>query len=329
MDKTTLALPESPELAKEYGWHKANKALGTVGAELACLFCAVARAPIAFAHAKANTSEDKLFQKLLGQLPPLSVLLVDAGYYSFALFQKIRLDPTRHFVVPASLATRPRMVKKLGPHEYLAEIADSKSKGVTMLVRVIFVYRDGFRRRRLVTSLLDPDEFPAAEVATLYRQRWAIETFYREFKVSMQANQWHCESAENFKKELACQMIVACMAKLAMGEAAAAAGLTPGSLSFAHAYVGLKRLFLRALRSAGSGEGSWEDDRRDYIGQCAKHKARGKPGRSYPRDKQQYRRKSRGLLKKRRGRPHIKVERQKRPEPETLTNLKGMTVLLG
>ena len=329
MDKTTLALPESPELAKAYGWHKANKALGTVGAELACLFCAVARAPIAFAHAKANTSEDKLFHQLLGQLPPLSVLLVDAGYYSFALFQKIRLDPTRHFVVPASLTTRPRMVKKLGPHGFLAEIADSKDKSATMLVRVFYVYRDGFRRRRLVTSLLDPDEFPAVEVAALYRRRWSIETFYKEFKVEMQANKWHCATPECFQKELACQMIVACMAKLAMGEAAAEAGLTPCDLSFAHAYAGLKCLFARALMRAGSGPGSWEDDRRSYLGQCAKREAGGKPGRSFPRDKQQYRKKGRGLLKKRRGRPRKKVERPKRPAPETLTNLKGVTVLLG
>ena len=43
--------------------------------------------------------------------------------------------------------------------------------------------RDGFRRRRLVTSLLDPDRFPASELARLYHLRWDIETFYTEEKV--------------------------------------------------------------------------------------------------------------------------------------------------
>lgn len=328
MDKTTLALPESPELAKKLGWHKANGALGTVGAELACLFCVVARAPVAYAYAKANSSENKLFDKLFKSMPPRSVLLVDSGYYAFSLFEKILTVPGCHFVIPMAVSGRPKLVRKLGPHDYLAEIADSRRKGKTMLVRIVYAYHKGFRRRRLVTSLLDPELYPAAEIAALYHLRWTIETFYREFKVTMRANHWHCATVENFEKELACQMIVACLAKLALGDAAAASGRLPGQMSFAGSYAELKTLFTRLLRHGGRGDAGLDDCYQTLVRRCAKHKTRGRPGRSYPRDKQLYRKKARGLLKRRPGRPKRKVERPKRPEPETFTNAKGVTVLM-
>jgi hypothetical protein len=37
-------------------------------------------------------------------------------------------------------------------------------------------------RTRLVTTLLDPAAYPAAELVTLYRQRWEAETAYLELK---------------------------------------------------------------------------------------------------------------------------------------------------
>jgi hypothetical protein len=37
-------------------------------------------------------------------------------------------------------------------------------------------------RTRLVTTLLDPAAYPAAELVTLYRQRWEVETAYLELK---------------------------------------------------------------------------------------------------------------------------------------------------
>jgi hypothetical protein len=67
---------------------------------------------------------------------------------------------------------------------------------------VLFVYRKGFRRRRLVTSLLDPILFPASELANIYHMRWDIETFYRDFKHTMRTTSWHCATPTTFHQEL-------------------------------------------------------------------------------------------------------------------------------
>lgn len=84
-----------------------------------------------------------------------------------------------------------------------------------MTVRVLYAYRPGFRRRRLVTSLLDPINYPAEAIAKLYHMRWTNETFYNEFKNTMQGNKWHCQTPHTFELELVIKMILACLIRLA------------------------------------------------------------------------------------------------------------------
>jgi IS4 transposase len=57
-------------------------------------------------------------------------------------------------------------------------------------VRVIEYRIEGVDRSqettiRLITTLLDPQEFPAEELATLYQQRWEIETAFDELKTHL------------------------------------------------------------------------------------------------------------------------------------------------
>jgi hypothetical protein len=220
-------------------------------------------------------------------------------------------------------------IRRLGPGDYLAEIKtrDQKTgKTFTLTVRVVYVYRPGFRRRRLVTSLLDPVLYPAAELAELYHRRWTIETFYRDFKVTMQANRWHCQTPENFEKELVTQMIVVCLIRLAMSQAAKAQHLDVGRLSFARALT-RTRSFFKTI--------TCQLIRRDFapeyalhVAACGRHHIRIKPNRVYSRDQQVYRRKARGLIRGKVGRPRKLIRCEIQPEPEMLTNCKNESYLL-
>ncbi len=178
-DKTTLALPESTSLYKCFGAHKGQQGLGPISVELCCLFDLISRAPFRFVFDKICTSEHKLIRKFIHYLKKGDLLLLDNGFYNHVTFNKI-LSRKAHFIIPAKTTNRPQVIQILGPGDYLCQITNSTDK-TTLTVRVVFVYRNGFRRRRLVTSLLDPILFPVSELANLYHLRWDIETFYTRF----------------------------------------------------------------------------------------------------------------------------------------------------
>jgi len=324
-DKTTLALPESLSLFKRFGAHKGSQGLGPVAAELCCLFDLVSRAPLRFVYGKVCTSEHKLIRKLMQYLKKGDLLLLDSGFYYCATFAKILLRQA-HFIIPAKTSTRPRVVRKLAEGDYICEIKDSHDK-TTLNVRVVFVHRNGFRRRRLVTSLLDPVLFPASELARLYHMRWDIETFYRDFKHTLKTTSWHCHTPQSFHQELLVHMIALCLIRMAMLEAGSLAKVSVGQLSFARALTET-RLFFKLLVSTTNPDlylSAWAA----FVQCCARHRVNSEPDRQFPRDRQEYRRKSRGLKKRRPAhKPKGKEPTPLRPQPETRKNSKGATFLL-
>jgi IS4 transposase len=62
----------------------------------------------------------------------------------------------------------------------------------------------GFRTRSvtLVTTLLDPERYPAEQLALLYARRWQIELWFRDLKTSMGMNVLRCKSPKMIHKEL-------------------------------------------------------------------------------------------------------------------------------
>jgi len=325
-DKTTLALPESPSLWKYFGAHKGQQGLGAIAVELCCLFDLISRAPLRFVYGKACTSEHHLIEKLAQGLKKGDLLLLDSGFYSCATFIKIRLR-LAHFIIPATKTMRPQVLRVLGQGDYLCQIKDSHNH-TTLTTRVVFVYRKGFRRRRLVTSLLDPSLFPASELARLYHLRWDIETFYREFKHALGATSWHCRTPTTFHQELLMLMIALCLIRIAMLQATRLANLSVPQLSFARALTETRVFFNLLLTTADLL--LWPSIWDQFVQNCARHRVRFKPDRQFPRDRQQYRKKSRGLERRRRGRkPKIAIApAPQQPQPETRPDAKGRVFLL-
>ena len=324
-DKTTLTLPESKSLWKAFGGHKGQQGLGPIAVELCCLFDLISRAPLRFVFGKSATSEHKLIRKLIESLRKGDLLLLDNGFYYCATFVRI-LARKAHFIIPAKSTLRPQVLSTLGPGDYLCRIIDSHSRE-TLTVRVVFVYRNGFRRRRLVTSLLDPIQFPASELAQLYHMRWDIETFYRDFKHTLKATCWHCQTPTTFHQEILVHMIALCLIRIAMFDASQLKNAPMSTFSFARALTET-RLFLAFLVS-GAGALLWPFVWQQYVSCCIRNRVKAKPDRQFTRDRQQYRRKSRGLEKRRAGRKSKpRPVSDQKPEPEILRNRRGGLYLL-
>lgn len=325
-DKTTLALPESRSLWKCFGAHKGQQGLGSIAVELCCLFDLISRAPLRFVYGKACTSEHKLIAKLIHSLKKGDLLLLDTGFYYCATFIKI-LHRHAHFIIPTKKTMRPQVLCILGKGDYLCQIKDSHNKN-TLIVRVVFVHRNGFRRRRLVTSLLDPSLFPASELARIYHMRWDIETFYRDFKHTLGATSWHCRTPKTFHQELIVHMIALCLIRIAMLQASRLINVSVAQLSFTRALTETRLFFNLVLKTADVL--LWPSIWDAFVQSCARHRVRFKPDRQFPRDRQQYRRKSRGLERRPRGRKPkaATAPAPLPPQPETRKDGKGRVFLL-
>ncbi len=299
VDKTTLNLPETRKLFKKFGAHRGARGRGPVSVELCCIFAVLPRIPLAWVTGKANTNEKPMLKRLMRKLRKGDLLLLDCGFYSFRLL-KMLIERGCSFIIPISKSHRPKVLRQLGKHEWMVEISGPSDEDGTLRLRLVYVYRKGFRRRRILTSLTAADTYPPSDIAELYHRRWDIETFYGDFKTAMQARRWHCRSPETFEKELAMHMIAFVLIRRTMLEAALKRGVQPARLSFIRALTEA-RAFLS--RVAGAAVAAARDAYECFVKECSRYIVKSKPGRSFSRDKQEYRAKTRGLEKKRRGRP--------------------------
>jgi hypothetical protein len=150
--------------------------------------------PLAAAIGRDGESEWALAQRLLVQLPRRALLLGDRLYGVAAFLVHARTACARvgsHFLLRASRATKPRVIKRLRDGTRMVHIALRARNSPTRIlewleVREIRVRvgRPGHRAHelRLWTSLVDPRAAPAIELAQLYAQRWEHELYFRELK---------------------------------------------------------------------------------------------------------------------------------------------------
>ena len=92
----------------------------------------------------------------------------------------------------------------------------------------------GFRPREifLVTTLLDPIEYPVAELAGLYLRRWRVELFLRDIKTTLQMERLSCQSPAMVGKELLRHLMAYNLIRGVMVEAASIYEVNLEELSF-------------------------------------------------------------------------------------------------
>jgi hypothetical protein len=96
------------------------------------------------------------------------------------------------------------------------------------------VTQPGFRVREivLVTTLLDEQLYPAVELATLYHQRWEIETNLRHLKQTLRMDVLRTKTVDGVHKELAMYAIVYNLIRLVMLDSARRQNVAVPRISF-------------------------------------------------------------------------------------------------
>jgi hypothetical protein len=154
--------------------------------------------------------------------------------------------------------------KRLADGSYLSRIysgtSDWRRKRNGIVVRAIDYVLEGVPNAepiyRLVTTILDPENAPARELAALYHQRWDIETTLYELKTHLRGAKIVLRSkTPNLVRQEFYGLLLAHFAiRGLMNEAALEAVEGPNELSFVHAARVIRRRLPRfaAIPSSGS-----------------------------------------------------------------------------
>jgi hypothetical protein len=103
----------------------------------------------------------------------------------------------------------------------------------------------------LVTTLLDPEKYPAEDLAWLYAERLRVELWFRDIKTSMGMEVLRCKSPKMVHKELEMFFIAYNLIRCLMAQAALRYDVGMGWLSF-KGTVDSVRQFATAIAQARS-----------------------------------------------------------------------------
>jgi hypothetical protein len=279
LDGSSFSMPDRPELQEAFGQPGGQReGCGFPVAHMLALFHAETGLLQRVIASSLRTHDMAHAAVMHPEMSEGDILVADRGFASFAhlalLFQRkmhaLFRCHQRQIVDFRSGrrqrgnaregAGRPtsRWLRRLGRHDQLVEYIKPRVRPTwmspeafatlpdTLIVRELrYTVTQRGRRTRvitLITTLLDPDLYPAAELADLYGQRWQIETNLRHLKTTMKMEVLHCQTVDGVMKELAMFAIVYNLVRVVMLEAARRQQVPVDRISFIDA--------LRWLRTA-------------------------------------------------------------------------------
>ena len=211
------------------------------------------------------TGEIALAEEVITGLQRGMLCLADRYFFSYRLWNRARAGGG-DLLWRVKKDLRFPVEQRLPDGSYLSRIFPSararRSQTEGVVVRVIDYRLEGVPGAepayRLVTTLLDPAQAPAAELAALYHERWEIEGAFDELKTHLRGAQivLRSKTPDLVRQEFYGLLLAHFAIRGLMHEAAVKAGEDPDRLSFVHAV----RVIRRKLPFAGAIPPSAEEE---------------------------------------------------------------------
>jgi hypothetical protein len=194
VDGTSMRVPDSAENRTHFGSQDAGRGVSGYPLMRVVVLMAVRSHLLVAATFGPHATDERVYAKALWQsVPDHSLVLIDRHHLqSDVLVPMMTTGVERNWLSRAKTTTEFRSIRRLGAGDELVEIkisSDARRKNVSLPthydVRAIRYQRKGFPAQILLTSLLDPERYPADEVRALYHERWEIEIGFDEIKTDM------------------------------------------------------------------------------------------------------------------------------------------------
>ncbi|MFF9573566.1 IS4 family transposase [Streptomyces sp. NPDC014685] len=244
IDGTVFDVPDSDQNAEHFGrpkTHRTERCAYPQVRMVALAECGT-HAITAAALGTLKESEPALARTLFGHLGKGDLLLADRGFSGLELWRAASAGGAdllwrirSHQVLPVR--------EELPDGSYLSEIVaarDHRKRADPTVVRVIeyTLAGSGYPAQdapyRLITTILDPEAAPATELASLYHERWEIETALDELKTHQRgpAQVLRSRSPDGVEQEIWGHLLVHYAIRTLMHDTADQAQLDTDRLSF-------------------------------------------------------------------------------------------------
>jgi Insertion element 4 transposase N-terminal/Transposase DDE domain len=210
-----------------------------------------------------ETGENTLAKDVLPSLQPGMLCLADRQFFCFVMWSLARQTGADLLWRIKTNARLPRE-RELPDGSYLSHIypseKDRRHKTNGVQVRVIEYCLQGVAGAepiyRLVTTIFDPHQAPAEELAALYHERWEIETALDEIKTHLRGAKivLRSKTPDLVRQEFYGLMMAHFAIRGLMHEAALKADKDPDQLSFIHAVRVVRRKLPRFAAIPPSAE---------------------------------------------------------------------------
>lgn len=255
IDGSSLDVADTAENAEFFGRPGVNKGEKSAfpQARMVALAECGTHAMFEVAVGACTTSEIALAGDLVDRLEPGMVLLADRGFYSFALWRRAAATGA-DLIWRARSDLHPVHLETLADQSWLGQVRPASHKDdepVTLRV-VEYTIDDGRENPetyRLLTTILDPDEASATDLAKVYTDRWEIELSFDELKTHQRGPRTvlRSKSPDLVLQEIWGHLCCHYAIRALMSDAAAHAGHDPDRVSF----VAALRISRRSIAHQG------------------------------------------------------------------------------
>lgn len=192
-----------------------------------------------------GTSEMLYAKELVPNIPDDSLTVFDRGFLSAEILCSLAAGGSnRHFLIMAKSNTKWELTEGSEQDGIVRmRVSPQARKKCPELpefweARAVEMVDQANRKRTLLTSLRDRRKFRSADIASLYSQRWSIETSYRELKQTMMgmALTLRSKTVEGVYQEIWGTLTAYNLVRLEIAKAALDAKCKPTDVSFIRAF---------------------------------------------------------------------------------------------
>ena len=301
-DGTGVSMPDTPENQVVWPQISSQKpGCGFPTARICACFSLESGALLSYAIGNKKSSELPLFRQQRDTFKEGDIFLGDKGfcnYFDIADLEKRGVDSVVTLARRAP-GTATDCLKILGPDDllikwqrpaYTAKMAYSREEWENLPEKLVLrqvkvkVNIPGFRTTgfHIITTLLDPVKYPAAELAELYFKRWNVELIFRDIKTTMGMDILRCKTPEMIRKEIIMHFISYNCVRRLMYEAAEEANIEVSVVSFKGSLQAL-RSWEPHLNQANVSQAERFRLVSDLYDAMTNTPIRQRPGRSEPR----------------------------------------------